>query len=385
MKFLSLRSRFALLSAALVASALVIFAALSAALFHHEQLEAFSQDHTRVPSKSDRREAFEGVMTLLACDAVLLPATVAVTTAVAWACGRRLLGHLSSLADAADGITIGNLDRRIPDVGTADEVARLTQAFNALLARLERSVLNIQRFTADASHEFRMPLTLMKCEVESLLCQTEKGGVPDEACERLLLEIHHLNRLCDSLLFLTRADAGAVQITPEPLDLSALCDEMLEDVQALAEPAGIRVQSEIPPGIHVRGDLLLTRRLLLNLLDNALKYNRPGGWIRTSMADRLTEVVLRIENSGPEIPVTEHGRLFQRFHRADAARSRETGGVGIGLSICQEIVHLHGGQIRLVHSTAAEGTCFELTLPVDSGSNVGRTFDALQNSIPHPF
>jgi two-component system, OmpR family, heavy metal sensor histidine kinase CusS len=384
MRFRSLRSRFALLCAALVTLALGLFAGLSAALFYHEQLEAFSQDHTRVLSKSDRREAFEGVMTLLAGDAVLLPAAVAVATVVAWACGRRLLNRLSSLADAADGITIGNLDRRIPEAGTADEVARLTRAFNALLERLERSVLNIKRFTADASHEFRMPLTLMKCEVESLLSHAERGAALDESFERLLLEIHHLNGLCDSLLFLTRADAGAVRITPEPVDLSALCDEMLEDVQALAAPGGIRVENEIPSGVHVRGDPLLTRRVLLNLLDNALKYNRPGGWIRASVSDGRTHVTLRIENSGPEIPAAEHGRLFQRFHRADAARSRATGGVGLGLSICREIVHLHGGQIRLAQSTAA-GTCFEVMLPADPGSNVEAPALALQDPVPSPF
>ena len=151
----------------------------------------------------------------------------------------------SAASDAADGVSIGNLDRRIPDAGTADEVARLTQAFNALLERLERSVLNIKRFTADASHEFRMPLTLMKCEVEALLRDAEKGAALEESFERLLLEIHHLNGLCDSLLFLTRADAGAVHLTPEPIDLSALCQELLEDVEALAEPAGIRVENAI--------------------------------------------------------------------------------------------------------------------------------------------
>ena len=385
MKLRSLRSRFALLCALLVALTLVLFAALSAGLYYHEQLDAFSADHTRVPSKFERREAFEGLMTLLACEAVLLPAAVAIAAATAWACGRRLLEGLSGLADAADGITIGNLDRRIPEAGTADEVARLTQAFNALLERLERSVLNIKRFTADASHEFRMPLTLMKCEVEALLRDAEKGAALEESFERLLLEIHHLDGLCDSLLFLTRADAGAVQITPEPIDLSALCQELLEDVEALAEAAAIRVKNEIPPGIHVRGDPLLTRRLLLNLLDNALKYNRPGGWIRASASDRQTHVTLRIENSGPEIPAAEQGRLFQRFHRAEAARSRETGGVGLGLSICREIVHLHGGQIRLVHSTAA-GACFEVTLPAHPGSNVGGApRGTLQDPVASPF
>jgi two-component system heavy metal sensor histidine kinase CusS len=370
MKLRSLRSRFALLCAVLVALALVLFAALSAGLYYHEQLDAFSQDHTRVPSKFERREAFEGLMTLLACDAVLLPAAVVVAAATAWACGRRLLEGLSGLADAADGITVGNLDRRIPEAGTADEVARLTQAFNALLERLERSVLNIKRFTADASHEFRMPLTLMKCEVEALLRHAEEGAALDEPFERLLLEIHHLNRLCDSLLFLTRADAGAVPITPEPIDLSALCQELLEDVEALAEPAGIRVENGIPSSVHVGGDPLLARRLLLNLLDNALKYNRPGGWIRASLDHRQARVTLRIENSGPEIPTAERGRLFQRFHRPDAARSREAGGAGLGLSICREIVHLHGGQIRLARSTAA-GTCFEVMLPAEPGSNAG--------------
>lgn len=368
----SLRSRFALLCATLVAVELVLFAGLSAVLFYHEQLDAFSEDHTRVPSKRDRREAFEGLMTLLSCDAILLPAAVGLTAAVAWGCGRRFLERLSALADAADGITIRNLDQRIPETGTADEVVRLTRAFNALLDRLEQSLFNIKRFTADASHEFRLPLTLMKCEVESLLIQPQPDAASSEAFERLLLEIHRLNRICDSLLFLSRADAGAVQIASEPVNVPALCDELLEDFQVLAEPAGIRVIGDVPPGIRVRGDELLVRRLLLNLLDNALRYNRAGGWIRVraAAASGTQRVTLAVANSGPGIPERNHAQFFERFYRVDASRRRETGGAALGLSICREVALLHGGQIRLKGSNPAE-TCFEVTLPMEPAGQAG--------------
>ncbi|HEY0791549.1 MAG TPA: ATP-binding protein [Chthoniobacterales bacterium] len=364
MKLRSLRSRFALLCATLVAVALVLFAGLSAGLFYHEQLDAFSEDHTRVPSKRDQREAFEGVLTLLSCDVILLPTAVAIAAAVAWASGRQLLERLNALADAADGITIRNLNQRIPDAGTADEVVRLTRAFNALLDRLEQSLLNIKRFTADASHEFRLPLTLMKCEVEALLRQPYPYPGSSEAFERLLLEIHRLNRICDSLLFLTQADAGAVQIPAEPVDLSALCNEILEDFQVLAESASLGMAGEVLPGLRVRGDALLLRRMLLNLLDNARKYNQTGGWIRVAVARGVKGAILRVENSGPGIPEGDQAQLFARFYRVDASRRRETGGAGLGLSICREVALLHGGEIRLKASNS-ETTCFEVMLPLD--------------------
>ncbi len=342
----SLRTRFALFTAVLVMVALALFAGLSTALFYHEQMDAFSEDHTVVPSKRDRREAAEGVFTLLSCYAVLLPLNIAAAGGVAWVCGRRFLRHLNELTEAADRVTIQNLHERIPLSGTDDEVTRLTAAFNDLLERLERSVTQIQRFSADASHEFRMPLTLMKCEVENLLRESVHGELT-ETCERLLLDLHRLNATCDSLLFLTRADAGAIRMVPQAVPFSELCEEVVDDVAALAERQGITVDRTLPGDVKVWGDATLIRRVLLNLLDNALKHNRIGGWIRISGAHEADTVALRIQNSGTPIAREHRQRIFERFYRVDPSRSRHTGGAGLGLSICREIVALHGGELCL--------------------------------------
>ena len=146
--------------------------------------------------------------------------------------------------------------------------------------------------------------------------------------------------------------------------MCALCDEILEGFQALAEPAGIRVAGEVPPGVCLRGDALLLRRLLLNLLDNALKYNQAGSWIRVAASCGAQGVTLWVENSGPGIPEGDHAQPFERFYRVDASRRRETGGAGLGLSICREVALLDGGQIRLQGSSSVK-TCFEVVLPVD--------------------
>ncbi len=372
MKPRSLRSRFAIFCALLVAGTLVVFAGLSAALFYHEQLEAFSEDHTVVPSADDRSEAWEGGLTLVSSYALLLPAAALGSAAIGWFFATRFLRHLTQLADSADRISIHNLQDRLEVPATLDEVSRLTKAMNELLGRLEASITQIKRFTADASHELRMPLTVMKCEVEALLRDGTSGFSPD-AGERLLLEINRLTRLCESLLFLARADADEVDFDPRGVNLSALGLELLEDAQALAESWQIKVDALIEPDVQITGDLQLVRRLLQNLLDNAVKHNVNHGWIRFSIGVREKYGSLVIANSGTPIPPGEQTRLFQRFHRVDPVRATNGSGAGLGLSICREIVALHGGSISLISSNANE-TSFQVLLPLQ-----GREIDGISD------
>ncbi len=364
MKPRSLRSRFAIFCALLVAGTLVVFAALSAILFYHEQIEAFSDDHSIVPSAEDRSEAWEGALTLVSSYAILLPVAALGSAAIGWFFATRFLRHLTHLADSADRISIHNLQDRLDVPATLDEVSRLTNAMNELLERLEASVAQIKRFTADASHELRMPLTVMKCEVEALLRDGTSSFSPD-VCERLLLEINRLARLCESLLFLARADADEIEFDPHGVNLSVLGLELLEDAQVLAESRQIKVDALIEPDVQVTGDTPLIRRLLQNLLDNAVKHNVDYGWIRFLIVGHDRNARLVIANSGTLIPAGEQRRLFERFHRVDPARSVRGFGAGLGLSICREIVALHAGSIRLI-SSDAKGTSFEVLLPLRS-------------------
>jgi len=360
-KIRTLRFKVALLCAMLVAVTLILFAILSAVLFYREQLDALLADRGLTPSLDERAEAQEGVMLLLSTYAVILPFAAGLAAIIAWFSARHFLRHLKGLADAADQVSMQNLHDRVPIASTADEVARLTLAFNSLLERLEHSFTRIKRFTADASHEFRLPLTLMKCEVEDALRDPE-AIAQASTFERVLQEINRLNRICDSLLFLAGADSGTIRLDFSRIDLSLLCQEIIEDIRTIAEPKSIAFTADVQSSVFLNCDVHLIRRLLLNLLDNALKYNHAEGWIRLHVGLKAGLAVIAVANSGPEIPAEHRAHLFEPFYRADNSRSRRTGGTGLGLSICREIVALHQGTIRLRKSTGEE-TIFEVSLP----------------------
>ena len=279
-----------------------------------------------------------------------------------WLAGRALR-PVSRLAEAADRITAGNLSERLPVPSGSDEIARLADVLNSMLARLGAAFEQSVRFSADASHELRTPLTVMRASIETAL--KEAGG--DERRERLLLdlldEVAALTAIADNLLLLARFDAGAAPARLAPLDLSALTEEATEDAAMLGESRAIRVHSDIAPDVTVAGDAGLLHRLLLNLLGNAVRHNREGGEVRVALRAESGRARLTVSNTGAPIPPEDAERLFTRFFRPGGDRTRDTGGSGLGLSLCREIAHAHAGEIRLVASDA-EATTFEVELPV---------------------
>jgi signal transduction histidine kinase len=218
------------------------------------------------------------------------------------------------------------------------------------------------RFSSDASHELKTPLTIMRGEIESALRTEVDNPRIEGLLDSLLHQTQRLSDIAENLLLLSRADAGALTLKKEPIDFSAMCHELVEDAEILSLRQNITTQSEISPGIQVCADEIYLRRTLLNLLDNAIKYNIEGGTVSISATKPGSQVFFRIANTGPEIPEEHENRIFERFYRADLSRSSEVRGSGLGLSICREIVLAHEGQIWMERPRPG-WTAFVFTLP----------------------
>ncbi len=296
--------------------------------------------------------------------ALSLPLVVLVVVIGVWWVTGRALAPFRELANAIEGVQSDGLDRRVVEPRAKDETQRLATSFNALLARLEKSFAQTRRFAADASHELRTPLTIMRGEVELILRQPDLSANTVGKLVSLQTEIARLDRITEQLLELARFDAGHVVLKRTELAYSELFGEVCEDAELLASAAGVKLEVKLEPGIRVQGDAHHLRRLFLNLLDNACKYNRPAGCVRCELRKEDGNAVLRVANTGPGIPVEMRERVFQRFFRADASRPN-TRGHGLGLALCWEIVELHGGQLTLLATTAPGWTEFEVRLPID--------------------
>lgn len=286
---------------------------------------------------------------------------ITLAAAAGWWWSGRVLEPVRALKEAAEEIDAGALHRRVPLPEAKDELRRLGEVLNAMLARIESGFLQSRRFTADASHELRTPLTIMSGELERLL---HADGLPYEFEARLLRvqeATARLQRLTENLLLLARLDAS-VPTDPKfgRVDLSALVREACEDGAILAEARGVLLETEVTEGIWVRADVDGLKRVVLNLLDNATRYNRPSGRVWCRLTTDSDDVLLSVGNTGPGIPDNLRAHLFQRFMRGDTARA--AGGHGLGLALAYEISRAHGGELRLVENVAPDATEFVLKL-----------------------
>jgi len=274
----------------------------------------------------------------------------------AWWLSGRALRPLETLTEAAEGITVDQLSRRIESVSSDEEFARLIAVFNAMLERLERSYGQALRFSADVSHELKTPLTVMQGEVEAALAEVEEGSPAQRALAAQLEELQRLKGMVARLLLLSRADAGTLRPRREPIDLAACVEELCEDLVAL-QPE-LHLERELEP-VQVAGDPSLLPLIPRNLLDNAAKHGDPAGPIRVTLRAEGQRALLRVENAGPAIEGEARERVFDRFYRVDPARGREAG-AGLGLSLARELARAHGGELSLL---PGEATVFELWLP----------------------
>jgi len=297
---------------------------------------------------------------------VLVYAMIPVILVAGWWLTRRSLRPLSTLAKSVERIHADNLRETLPRSGNGDQVDRLTEAFNAMTGRLDESIQQIREFTLHASHELKTPLTVMRGELETALRQAESYTPQQQECMHSLLdEAQRLTGIVDALTLLTKADAGQVSLAREPVRLAELMRESFEDAQILAESNDVHVTLAECADAVVVGDRHRLRQLLLNLVDNAVKYNRPGGSVAMSLRNRDGSAEIEIVNTGDGIPAALQPRVFDRFVRGDDARHKAVDGCGLGLTIAQWIAHAHAGSIQL-SSERGKATSTIVRLPLSS-------------------
>src|SRR5947207_2897510 len=258
-----------------------------------------------------------------------------------------------------------SLHRRLAEPMVKDELGRLAETLNQMMTRLERSFAALRRFTADASHELKTPLTVLRAGVERAITTPNLSQDTLATLEETLQEIKRMTELVDALLTLARADEGIAPLHREPVDLRGIVEEVRETGELLAEESGVRMEVATPPEpIVVSVDATRIRQLILNLLTNAVKYTPAGGSVRMQLGSANGRVTLSVADTGIGIAPGDLPHIFDRFWRADSARTRtsERPGAGLGLAICKWIAEAHGGRIDVV-SRPGRGTTFTVTLP----------------------
>ena len=276
----------------------------------------------------------------------------------------RALRPVRTLAQTAEHISASELSRRVPDAGADEEFAKLIHVINRMLGRLEKSFLQSARFSSDAAHELKTPLTVLQGELEQALQNAEIGSGEQVLYSGLLEEVQRLKVITERLLILSMADAGQLSLARMPLNLSDAVNSAADDIEAAAP--GLTVQRELGPDVTVNADIHLVRQAIHNLVTNAIKYNVDGGWIHLNVAKNGTHAHFRISNSALNLKSLAVERIFDRFYRADPSRTRSEGpatGSGLGLSLSREIARAHGGDLRVTDCSDTEIT---LTLTLET-------------------
>ncbi len=288
-----------------------------------------------------------------------LPAVVVLSLAGGvWVAGRALR-PVASIASAAEHITAEALNQRLPVPPARDEIRHLSEVLNKTFARLETSYNQAVHFASDASHQLKTPIAVMRVCIDTLMKQRDLHPEQDSQLSDLLQQTRRLASLADGLLLLARADAGRLSMKTGDTDLVPLIGGCLEDAEILASPHGIKVLRELPAELHALADAPRTEQVVLNLLENAVKYNRSRGTITITAGSDEEGVFIVVANTGIPIPGDKMPLIFNRFTRGETDESRT--GHGLGLSIARELARAQGGDLRLLRSDA-EITEFELRL-----------------------
>ncbi len=297
--------------------------------------------------------------------AAVLPIALLLAGGGGWMLARRALRPVDRMTETARRISAEHLTGRVVETGAGDELDRLGQTLNAMLGRLDAAFQEMRQFTADASHELQTPLTILKGEMEVALRSPRSPEEYQRILKSALEEIDRIARLVDGLLLLARADAGVLRMDRRPVDLDQLVEEIYGQARILAEARSVNLRLGPVDHVSVQGDYAHLRRLLLNLVDNAVKYTLPDGRVTISLQPSGGWASIRVEDTGMGIPPEDQARIFQRFYRSAEARSRGEGGVGLGLCIARSIAEAHGGRIE-VESATGRGSTFTVLLPTQS-------------------
>jgi heavy metal sensor kinase len=310
-----------------------------------------------------RRDFVDATLNQLFLIAIFaVPAGLTIAAVAGWWIAGRALQPINLLAQTAKEIGISDLDRRLPIHGTGDELDRLSSTFNDMFARLAKAIGQMKQFTASMSHELRTPLTALRGETEVLLLEPHAVQDYQRLLASHLEEYDRLTRLINKLLTLARAEAGEIPIHMEPIDLAQLTRYLVEQLETVAASKQITLTSESEEPVAIAADHDWMETAILNLLDNAIRYTPEGGHITASAANRGSERILEISDTGVGISPEALPRIFERFYRVDPARDGSGVGSGLGLSLVQWIVEQHHGRIE-VKSEPGKGSRFILRLP----------------------
>ncbi len=293
---------------------------------------------------------------------VAIPIILVLGAMGGWLLARRSLSPIGYVASKARSITSENLSERLRPRGTDDEMDDLIRTINGMIARLESSFKRMAEFTADASHELKTPICAMRGEAEVLLSKERKAEEYQEGLAHFMDQFDHLNHMINDLILLSKFDATQVELKMTPLRLDLLIKDLCHLFQILAEQNKIALEMATIEEVTVIGDKARLQQLFTNLIDNAIKYTSKG-FIEVTVKKDEDGAVVKIKDTGIGIPEEEQEKIFKRFYRVDKSRSRETGGVGLGLSIAEWIVHAHHGRIE-VKSKLDRGSTFKVYLPL---------------------
>ena len=323
--------------------------------FHNHKIEGknvrlaeFSENGLTVRAGDDLKEINQIGRDIFLAMLGAIPTVLLVTLiGSAWVASKAI-APVEEIRQAARRITAQRLDQRLPVPATNDEIAGLIEMLNATFERLQRSFEQSVRFSADASHHLKTPIAILRADVEEILTDVDCSESTQARAEGLLHRIHHLSSVVDNLLLLSRADAGRVELSKAEFELGEVLGGVLDDALTLAEPLDLTIEANIPKCLLLKADPTFVGMIAQNLIENAVKYNTPGGRIRVEARSANGEVEMTIGNTGDGIPKERADMLFERFCRI--GRGARVPGHGLGLSIARELARAHGGDVDLIRS-----------------------------------
>jgi heavy metal sensor kinase len=313
---------------------------------------------TSLEPTDEELESLRGILVYL------VPLSLVVAGIGGWFLAGRSLSPVVAMADRARQIGVENLSERLPVANPRDELGRLAETFNSLLSRLEGSLIQQRQFMADASHELRTPVTTARTASSVALQQpTRAESDYRETLAIVEQEMARLSRIVDDMFTLARADAGSYPVRRMPMYLDEVLDEVVRALRVLAKTRDISISGDSLRPAPFTGDEDLVRRLLLNLVDNAIRYAPSGTVVRVALDRAGDRYAISVSDDGPGIPAEIQPRIFERFYRVDAARTHASdGGAGLGLALARWIAQVHGGDVALAASSRM-GSTFVITLP----------------------
>jgi heavy metal sensor kinase len=306
---------------------------------------------------------------LLLSLAIAFPVIVAIAIGGGYFFMRKALRPLDDIVTTAERITSRNLNERVPVSPTGDELEKLSVSLNRMMSRLEESFHHINRFSADAAHEIRTPLAIIRGELENAL---QVPSTPNELRETLasaLEEAERLSKIAEQLLEMSRLEAGETLLERIRFDLSEMTKSTVEHMHLLAEEKHVELKFHGQQRVEIDGDPIRLKQIVVNLVDNAIKYTAAGGSVSVTTVPVNGKAVLEVADTGIGIPEDAVHQVFDRFYRVDKARSRQFGGTGLGLAIVKSICTAYGGAVG-VTSTEGQGTVFRVELPLTSSNGM---------------